>query len=126
MRGLLDTSVLIASRRPEGLPDEVAISAVSLAELHFGVELTADPDERRRRTHRLAEIEARFDPLPVDASVARYYGTLAELTVRAGRRPRRRAMDLLIAATAQAHGVPLFTHDDDVDHLGAHVDIRRI
>lgn len=126
MRGLLDTSVLIAAEQPAGLPDEVAISAASLAELHFGVHLPDDVDERRRRVHRLATIEARFDPLPVDAAVARAYGVLAHETVRAGRRPRRRAVDLLIAATAQVHDVPLYTRDGDVEHLSDHLDIRRV
>ena len=108
MRGLLDTSVVIA-RDAAALPEVAAISAATLAELHFGVHLARNDAARRARVRRLSEIEARFDPLPVDAAVARSYGMLAHLVVVAGRRPRRRAMDLLIAATAHAHDVPLYT-----------------
>ncbi|MBA2577735.1 MAG: type II toxin-antitoxin system VapC family toxin [Euzebyaceae bacterium] len=110
VRGLLDTSVIIARAVAE-LPQEAAISAATLAELHFGVLLAGADDVRRARIRRLAEIEARFDPLPVDAAVARSYGALAHVVVSAGRQPRRRTMDLLIAATAHAHRIPLYTRD---------------
>lgn len=124
MRGLLDTSVVIA-REVTSLPEEAAISAATLAELHFGVLLAADDQARRLRLRRLTEIESRFDPLPIDASVARSYGMLAHVTVSAGRRPRRRALDLLIAATAHAHGVPLYTRDRaDLAALDGHLDVR--
>lgn len=124
MRGLLDTSVVIASH-VEALPDEAAISAATLGELHFGVHLARTADAQRSRLRRLAEIEARFDPLPVDAPVARAYGALAHRVATAGRRPRRRAIDLLIAATAQVHEVPLFTRDaEDFAGLDDEVDVR--
>lgn len=110
LRGVLDTSVVIA-REVDALPEEAAISAASIAELHFGVHLARTDPERRARVRRLAEIEASFDPLPIDATVARSYGMLAHLVVSAGRQPRRRAMDLLIAATAHAHGVTLYTRN---------------
>lgn len=110
MRGLLDTSVVIA-HDAAALPEVAAISAATLAELHFGVFLAGDDAARHARVRRLTEIEARFDPLPIDAAVARSYGMLAHLVVTAGRRPRRRVMDLLIAATAHAHGVALYTRD---------------
>ena len=122
MRGLLDTSVVIA-RQVRELPEQAAISAATLAELHFGVNLARTEDARRSRIRRLGEIEARFDPLPVDAAVARAYGMLAHLVVSAGRQPRRRVMDLLIAATAHAHGVPLFTRDAG-DFAGLERDIE--
>lgn len=126
MRGLLDTSVVIAREVVE-LPDEAAISAATLAELHFGVLLAADDDARRLRLRRLTEIESRFDPLPIDAPVARSYGMLAHATVTAGRQPRRRALGLLIAATAHAHDVPLYTRDRaDLAALDGHVDIRLV
>ena len=108
-RALLDTSVLIGARAPGDL--QGAVSVASLAELHFGVLVTADPDERARRAQRLGVIEATFDPLPVDAAVAREWGRLAAAVVERGGQPRRRAMDLVIAATANVHGVPLLTDD---------------
>lgn len=107
MRALLDTSVLIAAESPGHL--EGAISAASLAELHFGVLVAADEDERARRSQRLGVVEATFDPLPVDATVAREWGRLAAAVVSRGGQPRRRALDLVIAATANAHTVTLLT-----------------
>ena len=108
-RVLLDTSVLIGSSEPADL--EGAVSAASLAELHFGVLIAADPDERARRVLRLGVIEATFDPLPAAAAVAREWGRLAAAVVGRGGQPRRRAMDLVIAATANVHGVALLTTD---------------
>jgi predicted nucleic acid-binding protein len=107
VRALLDTSVLIGTESPGDL--EGAISAASLAELHFGVLVAADEDERARRSQRLGVIEATFDPLPVDAAVAREWGRLAAAVVSRGGKPRRRALDLVIAATANVHRVPLMT-----------------
>lgn len=108
-RALLDTSVLIGARDPGDL--EGAISVASLAELHFGSLVAIDPDERARRAQRLGVIEATFDPLPVDAAVAREWGRLASAVAQRGGRPRRRAIDLAIAATANVHDVPLLTAD---------------
>jgi toxin FitB len=108
-RALLDTSVLIGSADPGEL--EGAISAASLAELHFGTLIVNDPDERARRAQRLGVIEATFDPLPVDAPVAREWGRLAAAVAERGGKPRRRAIDLAIAATANVEGVPLLTTD---------------
>ena len=107
MRALLDTSVLIAAEGPGDL--EGAISAASLAELHFGVLVAVEQDERARRSQRLGIVEATFDPLPVDAAVAREWGRLAAAIVHRGGQPRRRALDLVIAATANVHRVPLLT-----------------
>lgn len=107
MRVLLDTSVLIAAESPGEL--EGAISAASLAELHFGVLVAAEDDERARRSQRLGVVEATFDPLPVDAQIAREWGRLAAAVVSRGGKPRRRALDLVIAATANVHAVPLVT-----------------
>jgi predicted nucleic acid-binding protein len=123
-RVLLDTSVLIAGEHPGEL--EAAISAASLAELHFGTLVAGDPDERARRAQRLGVIEATFDPIPVDAAVGREWGRLAAAVAERGGRPRRRAIDLVIAATANVHGVPLLTADvadfaiiDDLVHVEA-------
>ncbi len=109
MRALLDTSVLIGVQSPGDL--EGAISVASLAELHFGVLVARDADERARRGLRLGVIEATFDPLPLDAAVAREWGRLAATVTARGGRPRRRAMDLAIAATANVAGVPLVTNN---------------
>jgi predicted nucleic acid-binding protein len=109
-RAILDTSVLIGAEAPGDL--EGAISAASIAELHFGVLVARDTDERARRAQRLGVIEATFDPVPIDAPVAREWGRLAAAVAERGGRPRRRTMDLVIAATANVAGVPLLTHDD--------------
>lgn len=109
MRVLLDTSVLIGREAPSGV--EAAISVASLAELHFGVLVASDEDERARRTDRLAAVEAAFDPLPVTAEVARAWGRLASAVSRRGGNPRRRQIDLAIAATAVVERVPLLTYD---------------
>jgi predicted nucleic acid-binding protein len=111
-RGILDTSVLIADDVTP-LPGDLAISVASLAELHFGVLLTDDDDARARRLSRLSAMQRRFDPLPVDELVAESYGLLASRVVMAGRQPRARVMDLLIAATARAHDATLYTRNID-------------
>lgn len=111
-RGVLDTSVLIAGD-VSPLPGELAISAVSLAELHFGVLVVTDDQARARRLGRLSAVQRRFDPLPVDNVVAESYGMLAARVVRFGRQPRARVPDLLIAATAHAHGATLYTRNAD-------------
>jgi predicted nucleic acid-binding protein len=114
-RGLLDTSVLIASEtgRPldaERLPDELALSAVTLAELHAGVLAARDVDARARRLATLESV-ADVEVLPVDAGVAAAW---ARLRVRLAETNRRmNADDLWIAATAEAHDVALVTQDDD-------------
>jgi predicted nucleic acid-binding protein len=123
MRAVLDTSVLIGADSPGDL--EGAISAASLAELHFGVLVADDPDEQARRAQRLGVIEATFDPLPIGAAVAREWGRLAAAVVQRGGQPRRRAMDLAIAATANSAGVPLVTHNDaDFKLIDDLVDVR--
>lgn len=123
MRALLDTSVLIGTESPGEL--EGAISAASLAELHFGVLVAGSDDERARRAQRLGIIEATFDPLPVDAAVAREWGRLAAALVTRGGKPRRRAVDLVIAATANVHQVPLLTWNaKDFTLLADLVDVR--
>jgi hypothetical protein len=112
VKAIIDTSVLIASDVPP-LDGELAISAAALAELHFGVLVTADPAVRAERLRRLSEFQRRFTALPVDDAVAISYGRLAAAVAAAGRRPRARAMDLLIAATAHAHGARLYTRNAD-------------
>ncbi len=123
MRAVLDTSVLIGAGLPR-LDGDLAISAVSLAELNFGVLVTADPAVRAERLRRLAGLQRRFDALPVDDDVAASYGELAAAVVATGRRPRSSAMDLLIAATAHAHSARLYTRNaSDLAGLEAFVEI---
>ena len=108
-RVLLDTSVLIGGQDAGNF--DAAISVASLAELHFGTLVASHADERARRAQRLGVVEATFDPLPIDAPVAREWGRLAAAVAGRGGRPRRRAIDLAIAATATVHDVPLLTAD---------------
>jgi predicted nucleic acid-binding protein len=125
-RGVLDTSVLIADDVAP-LPGELAISAASLAELHFGVLVAVDDEARASRLSRLSAVQRRFDPLPVDDLVAESYGLLAARVVRSGRQPRARVMDLLIAATAHAHGATLYTRNgDDLRGLDDLLDVEVI
>jgi predicted nucleic acid-binding protein len=111
-RGLLDTSVLIAED-VSPLPGQLAISVISVAELHFGVLVAASAEIRAIRLARLSRLQRRFDPLPVDDAVADSYGQLAAHVAASGRQPRARAMDLLIAATAHVHGAVLYTRNVD-------------
>lgn len=123
-RGLLDTSVLIADD-VGALPGQLAISVISVAELQFGVLVAKDPEVRARRLTRLVRLQRHFDPLPVDEAVADSYGQLAAHVAAAGRQPRARTMDLLLAATAHAHGAVLFTRNaDDFTGLDAFLDVR--
>ena len=115
-RGLLDTSVVIdiESLSPSQLPVEVAISAITMAELAAGPHAATDPDERGRRQDRLQRAEAAFDPLPFDADAARAYGRIYSAVIAAGRKARgARAIDLLIAAAACAANLPLYTRNPD-------------
>lgn len=112
-RGVVDTSVLIDLERipAEHLPEEMAIAAISLAELAAGPHATSDAAERARRQQRLQRAEATFSALPFDVQAARAYGQVyAALTV-AGRKARGRAADLFIAATAVSAGVAIYTRN---------------
>lgn len=119
-QGLLDTNIVMLRRKidPNDLPDEMAISAITLAELSAGphevrgnTEQTAYDEraERARRLEILQRVENEFDPIPFDAEVARIYGRVAAAVIGAGRKPRGRFADLMIAATVIAEGLPLFT-----------------
>ena len=154
-RGLLDTNIMILRSRiaPEELPDEMAISAVTLAELS-GVsvahvarivrELSAGPHEvrpdteqdayfeaaeRARRLDVLQRAEHEFDPIPFDTDAARAYGRVTAAVIEAGRKPRRRAVDLMIAATAIAAELPLYTTNPGdfagLDHLVTVIPVTR-
>ncbi len=117
---LLDTSVVIDWDDPSvvaALPDEVAVCAITLAELAAGPHLAAAGPESARRQARLQQVEATFEPLPFDATAARSYGLVIAAVVEAGRSHRRRVADLLIAATAHANGLALYTRNPD-DFVG--------
>jgi len=140
--GLLDTNIMILRSRiaPDELPDEMAISAVTLAELSAGphqVRPDTERDayfeaaERARRLDVLQRAEHEFDPIPFDADAARAYGRVTAAVVAAGKKPRRRAVDLMMTATATAiaAGLPLYTTNPDdfagLDHLVTVIQVTR-
>lgn len=113
-RGILDTSVVIDLDKIEAgvLPIEVAVTALTMAELAAGPHATTDANERARRQDRLQRTEAAFDPLPFDSEAARAYGRVYAAVVSAGRKARgARAVDLMIAAIACSADLPLYTRN---------------
>jgi predicted nucleic acid-binding protein len=118
VKGLLDTSVFVAreqGREMGALPDEAAISVMTLAELHVGVLLAHAQTVRAQRLRTLARVERTFDALPIDDSVARVF---AEIVADARRRRRQpKVGDALIAATAVAHDLPLYSQGRDFAHM---------
>jgi predicted nucleic acid-binding protein len=112
-RGVLDTSVYIDLNvlDPADLPAIPEITAVTLAELHQGVAMAKSPTDRAARAEQLAAAAADFEPLPFGGAAAARYGSLVAHTLGIGRDPRPRTMDLMIAAVASAHGLPLFTRN---------------
>jgi predicted nucleic acid-binding protein len=124
--GLLDTSVVVDWHDPgvvESLPDQMAISAITAAELTAGPQVSATRIEAGKRQERLQEIEAMFEPLPFDGVTARSYGLVVAAVVGEGRKPQSRFADLLIAATAHANGLDLYTRNAD-DFKGLHGLVR--
>lgn len=122
--GLLDTSVVIDWHDPAvfaALPDELAISVITAAELAAGPHVAKDAAEAAKRQSRLQEVESRLEPIPFDATAARSYGLIVGAVVTARRTPRSRFADLLIAATAHAHQIDLYTRNGDdfagLEHL---------
>lgn len=128
-RGLLDTSVVIDLDRipAHALSIQVAVSAVTMAELAAGPSAATDDTERARRQDRMQRAEAAFDPLPVDTEAARAYGRVYAAVRAHGRNPRRRFADLLIAAVALANDLPVVTRNaTDFAGLGDLIDIIEI
>ena len=126
-RGIIDTSVVIDLEQLEvgQLPVEIAISAITMAELAAGPHATGDAAERARRQDRLQRAEAAFDPLPFDGEAARAYGRIYAAQIASGRNARgTRALDLLIAATACAGNLPVYTRNpEDFRGLEGLVDV---
>jgi predicted nucleic acid-binding protein len=128
-RGLLDTSAVVDLELipVEALPLEIAVSALTLAELAAGPHATADPRVRARRQERLQRVEATFETLPFDDAAARAYGLVMAATAAAGRTSRRRVVDLMIAATSLSTGLPLVTRNPaDVAGLDEIVEVIRV
>jgi predicted nucleic acid-binding protein len=117
---VVDTNIIAALRLydPAELPDTMLITAITLGELSFGPHATDDPAERAGRVAVLQHVEATFDPLPYDQGAARLYGQICAAVRAAGREPRKRASDLMIAATAASVELPLYTANPD-DFKGA-------
>lgn len=112
--GLLDTSVVIDWHDPAviaALPGEVAISAITAAELAAGPLLATTALEAAKRQARLQEVESRLEPIPFDESAVRSYGLVVAAVAREGRKPRSRFADLLIAATAHANRLDLYSRN---------------
>ena len=111
--GVLDTSAYIdlALLDPAALPVIPQLTAITMAELHQGVAMARDAASRAARTEKLGAAIVEFEPVPFDGAAAARYGSLVALTVEANRDPRPRRLDLMIAAIASAHGLPLYTRN---------------
>lgn len=127
-RALLDTSVLIARGQAEALerelPDEVAVSVVSIAELEVGVLLARDQSARAQRLRTLTEVRALAAALPIDERTASAYAELAAAVLGAGRRPR--VNDTWIAATALVNGAEVWTRDADFSDFAGALPVVRV
>jgi predicted nucleic acid-binding protein len=129
VRGVLDTSTIVLFERiadVSTLPEVPMITAVTLAELSVGPLVASDPREQAIRQLRLQQAEADFQPLPFDAAAARSFGRVAASLRRAGRKSSARAFDAMIAATAIANDLPLFTcNPSDFENID-YLDLRSI
>lgn len=128
MTGLLDTSTVILLPRlaPASLPNKPAISAITLAELSVGPLIAVDDEKRINRQAHLQQAESDFDALPFDAAAGRAFGQVAADLRRAGRKTRARAYDALIAATALANDLPLYTVNPDDFRGISRLDVRAV
>jgi tRNA(fMet)-specific endonuclease VapC len=123
-RGILDTSTVILLPQlsdADALPDEPLITTVTLAELSVGPLVAKDDAERAARQVQLQQAEADFTPLPFDAAAARAFARVAASLRRSGRKPAARTYDAMIAATAVANHLPVYTANPadfrDIDGL---------
>jgi hypothetical protein len=114
-RGVLDTCTYIDLKNltADRLPEIPELTVITMTELHQGVAMAANASTRASRLERLNAAVGEFDPLPYDGEAASRYGTLAALTVDRGRSPKPRQMDLMIAAVASVHELPLYTRNPD-------------
>ena len=115
-RGILDTSTVIMLGRlddPAVLPDKPLITAITLAELTVGPLVATSDQERAARQAHLQQAESDFDALPFDASAARAFGRVAASLRQSGRKTTARSYDAMIAATALAHALPVYTCNPD-------------
>lgn len=112
-RGVLDTCTFVDYEELDlsQLPDIVELTSVTMAELHQGIAHATTPESRGARLERLSTAVNRFEPLPFDGEAAGRYGTLVALTLGQGRSPKQRKMDLMIAAIASVHELPLYTRN---------------
>jgi hypothetical protein len=117
--GVLDTCVYIDLDKVDAakLPSVPDITAITLAELHQGIVMATDAATRAARVEKLGAAAADFEPLPFDELAAARFGTLVGLVLAAGRNPRPRRVDLMIAAIASARGLPLYTRNP-ADFIG--------
>lgn len=125
--GLLDTSVVIDWHDPsvvDKLPNEMAVSAITAAELAAGPLLASTPVEAAKRQSRLQEVESLMEPIPFDSRAVRSYGLVVAAVISEGRKPRSRFADLLIAATAHANGLDLYSRN--ADHFAGLGDLVRV
>jgi len=125
---MVDTSVLIDPPPESALPEQASVSAFTLAELVAGVHAARDSSERAARQDRVQRVEATLEALPFDTDAARAYGRVFAAITAGGRKARdKRAIDLLIAATALSVGLPLYTRNiDDFSGLEGVVDIVEV
>lgn len=127
--GVLDTSVIVALKLYDAaeLPEAIFITAITLGELSHGPHATNDPLTRAERVAVLQHVEATFEPLPYDHHAARFYGLICASVRTAGRQPRRRAADLMIAATAASNALPLYTaNPGDFAGVGKLVELVKV
>jgi tRNA(fMet)-specific endonuclease VapC len=129
VKGMLDTSTVILLGRiddPASLPEEAVVSAITLAELSVGPLVAATADERAARQAHLQQAEADFEAVAFDGEAARVFGTVAASLRASGRKPAARAYDALIAASAIAQGLPLFTCNPTDFEAISGLDVRAV